>query len=74
MLSRSRKIPIRISLKSTHNWLQPATLLKLTLLHGCFSRFLNCTNATKLRNAPLKFDKYIDKCNIKQTECSITIN
>ena len=29
--------------------LQPATLLKLTLLHGCFSRFLNCTNATKSR-------------------------
>ena len=26
--------------------------LKLTLLHGCFSRFLNCTNGTKLRNAP----------------------
>ena len=25
--------------------------LKLTLLHGCFSRFLNCTNATKSRNA-----------------------
>ena len=25
--------------------------LKLTLLHGCFSRFLNCTNGTKLRNA-----------------------
>ena len=22
---------------------QPATLLKLTLLHGCFSHFLNCT-------------------------------
>ena len=22
-----------------------------TLLHGCFSRFLNCTNATKSRNA-----------------------
>ena len=31
--------------------LQPATLLKLTLLHGCFSCFLNCTNATKSRNA-----------------------
>ena len=29
--------------------LQPATLLKLALLHGCFSRFLNCTNSTKLR-------------------------
>ena len=28
-----------------------ATLLKLTLLHGCFSRFLNCTNGTKSRNA-----------------------
>ena len=26
-----------------------ATLLKVTLLHGCFSRFLNCTNGTKLR-------------------------
>ena len=25
--------------------------LKLTLLHGCFSRFLNCKNCTKLRNA-----------------------
>ena len=25
---------------------------KVTLLHGCFSRFLNCTNDTKLRNAP----------------------
>ena len=27
--------------------LKPATLLKVTLLHGCFSRFLNCTNGTK---------------------------
>ena len=31
---------------------EPATLLKLTFLHGCFSGFLNCTNGTKLRNAP----------------------
>ena len=30
---------------------KPATLLKLTLLHWCFPRFLNCTNATKSRNA-----------------------
>ena len=30
---------------------KPATLLKVTLLHGCFSRFLNCTNGTKSRNA-----------------------
>ena len=32
--------------------LKPATLIKLTLLHGCFSRFLNCANDTKSRNAP----------------------
>ena len=31
--------------------LQPATL-KFTLFHGCFSRFLHCTNGTKSRNAP----------------------
>ena len=24
----------------------------VTLLHGCFSRFLNCTNGIKSRNAP----------------------
>ena len=30
---------------------QPATLLKLTLLSECFSRFLNFTNSTKSRNA-----------------------
>ena len=27
---------------------KPATLLKVTLLYGCFSRFLHCTNGTKL--------------------------
>ena len=27
-----------------------ATLLKLTPVHGCCSRFLNCTNGTKSRN------------------------
>ena len=31
---------------------KPRSLLKLTLLHGCFSRFLNCTNGTKSRNTP----------------------
>ena len=25
--------------------------LNVTLLHGCFSRFLNCANANKSRNA-----------------------
>ena len=28
-----------------------ATLLKVSLIHGCFSRFLNCTHGTKSRNA-----------------------
>ena len=28
-------------------FVKPATLLKVSLLHGCFSLFLNCTNATK---------------------------
>ena len=28
-----------------------ATLLKVTLVHGCFSRFLSCTNGTKSPNA-----------------------
>ena len=42
------------SVKNTHGGvllLVPVTLLKVTLLHGCFSRFLNCTNGTKSRNA-----------------------
>ena len=48
------------NVKNTHGGvlllvkLQPkkrATLLKVTLLHGCFSRFLNCTNDTKSCNA-----------------------
>ena len=32
--------------------LRPASLLKVTLLHGCFSRFLNCAHDTKSHNAP----------------------
>ena len=34
------------TVKKTHAGVL-ATLLKVTLLHGCFSRFLNCTNGTK---------------------------
>ena len=40
-------------MKNTHGGvliLLKLTLLKLTLLHGCFSRFLNCANGTKSRN------------------------
>ena len=35
------------NVKNTHG----GVLLLVTLLHGCFSRFLNCTNGTKPRNA-----------------------
>ena len=48
--------------------LNPATLLKVTLLHWCFSRFLNCTNGTKSRNAPhihfLNFRSAFDNINL----------
>ena len=36
---------------------KPAILLKVTLLHGCFSRFLNCTNDIKSRNATHMYNK-----------------
>ena len=40
------------NIKNIHGgMLQPATLLKVSLLHGCFSRILNCINGTKSRNA-----------------------
>ena len=39
--------------KNTHGGvLFLVKLLKITLLHGCFSCFLICTNGTKSRNAP----------------------
>ena len=43
--------------KNTHVGcrLQPETLLKITLLHGCFSRFLNFTNDAKLHNASRRY-------------------
>ena len=36
------------------NFSKVAGLLKLTLLHGCFSSFLSCTNGTKSPNASHK--------------------
>ena len=46
------------NMKNTHGGIlllvklqaEPATLLKVILLHGCFLRFLNCTNGNKSRN------------------------
>ena len=42
------------NVKNTHGavLILACNFTKLTLLHGCFSHFLNCTNGTKLRNAP----------------------
>ena len=45
-----------------------ATLLKVTLLHGFFSRFLNSTNGTKSAKAP-----YFCKTSIRSFEVSETL-
>ena len=48
------------------------TLLKITLVHGCFLRFLNCTNGTKSCKA-----SHMSKCHLlfsKNEERSIQIN
>ena len=37
--------------RSVRLQVEACILLKVTLLHGCFSRFLNCTNGTILRKA-----------------------
>ena len=47
--------------------LKPATLLKVILLHGCFSRFLNCTNGTKSRQASHTCNKKLVKPVQQQT-------
>ena len=46
-----------------------ATLLKVTLLHGCFSRFQNCTDGTKSGKAsdmlqPIYFDREMGFINV----------
>ena len=40
------------NVKNTHGRVY-GTLLKVTLLHGCFSSLLNCINGTKLREVSL---------------------
>ena len=42
--------------------LQPATLLKATILNEFFSRFLNCTNGAKSRN--------VSQMQSRNTACS----
>ena len=38
--------------REKHPWRSVTLKLKVALLHGCFSCFLNCTNGTKSHNAP----------------------
>ena len=35
-----------------HSW-RSVIFSKVTLIHGCFSRFLNCANGTKMLKASL---------------------
>ena len=43
------------NVKNTHGGV--LLLLKVTLLYGCFSRFLNCGHGTESRNAPHNHEK-----------------
>ena len=61
------------NLKNTHSRvlrlvnLNPATLLKVTLLHGCFSPVLNCVNDIKSRRVSHLFMK--ESCNFDTLTC-----
>ena len=54
------------NVKNTHGGVL-LLALKVTLLHGCFSHFLNCTNGTKSRRASTYYVK------IKNGERSLLI-
>ena len=45
---------VQVKKREKHPWrsvtFKPTTLLKVTPLHGCFSRILNYTNGTKSHN------------------------
>ena len=47
------------NIKNTHG--RVLTLLKVTLLHGCFSRFVNCTNDIKSFKTSHIFACLLDK-------------
>ena len=44
--------------------LKPPTSLKVTLPHGCFSYFLNCTNGSKLHKASIMLNLFIYLMNL----------
>ena len=49
------------------------TLLKVTLLLGCFSRFLNCTNGKKQRNSSL-LKIQCSVCNFQSMKSPMELN
>ena len=51
---------------------KPATLV--TLLHWCFSSFLNCINGTKSRNASQLFRKFSQPQTSKATDAGMIAN
>ena len=68
------------NVKNTHGGVL-LLVLKVTLLHGCFSRFLNCTKGTKSRNAPhimmnilgMTECRNLSICEINLLVCSVFI-
>ena len=61
-------------MKNTHGVL--LLLVYVTLLRGCFSRFLNCTNGTKSRNASQMNIRMFRKCSLSHHfffECPLLI-
>ena len=54
----------------------PATLIEATILHGCFSHYLNCTNGTKSHETShinLKFIHPIEKCFLDRSLAFISV-
>ena len=64
------------NMKDTHGGvllLQPTTLLKLTLLYGSFSRFLNCTNGIQLRETSHFIDETYSTTRFKPFLANVLI-
>ena len=55
---------VQFKKREKHPWRSVTFRLKVTLIHGCFSRFLNCTNGTKSRIAS-HFSFTFNTCIVK---------
>ena len=56
--------------------LKPTLLLKVSLLHGCFSYFQYCTNVTKSNKAShmLNEDKMLEYVEIPETNYDVGVS